>query len=92
MESRSVKARVRVKQGVGEGSLLVGFVSPEGEIPAFISKEDVELLGGSYEDGSGDVLVTVLAEKGDTYVVQIPGESPLKGAKFEIARSATRTA
>lgn len=92
MESMIVKARVRVKQGVGDGSLLVGFVTPEGEVPAFISKDDVELLGGSYEAGSGDVVVTVLADKGDTFIVQIPGESPMKGAKFEIVRSATQTA
>lgn len=91
-EPRKVKARVRIRQGVGEGSVMVGFVSPDGEIPAFVAQDDVELQEGSYDDGFGDVVVTVLAEAGDTYVVQIPGESPMKGAKFAIARSTTRTA
>lgn len=89
--SAQVKVRVRVRSG-GQGSLLVGFLSPDGEIPAFVSSEDVHLSEGTIDEGVGEVMVTLIAERGDTFVGQIPGESPLKGSKFEIAKASAITA
>lgn len=86
-----VKVRVRIRGGV-PGSVMVGFQSPKGEIPAFISQEDVHVIEGNLEDGTGEVWVTVLKEKEGSFVADIPGESPLRGSRFEITRASSVTA